>query len=145
MDARILPSRQGLGGAQGQARAAREVTQYAKKTAYGIGVIHGIGAETGSQALLLAAAAGTTTRVTGSLLLLFFTVGLVVSNSLVAVFSLLSFVSASTKRNIYVAVGVVTAIFSIIVGTYFVLGQEARLPSLEGSLNFFFGTPSADS
>ncbi len=122
----------------------REVTQYGKKTAYGIGILHGIGAETGSQALLLGAAAGTTTKASGSLLLLFFTVGLVASNSLVAAFSLLGFVSASTKRNIYVAVGVVTAVFSIIVGASFLAGQEARLPSLEGALNFLLGEPSVD-
>ncbi|MDP9379381.1 MAG: hypothetical protein M3Q29_04385 [Chloroflexota bacterium] len=134
----------GWAALKGRHGHAREVTQYGKKTAYGIGVIHGIGAETGSQAVLLAAAAGTTTRVTGSLLLLFFTVGLVVSNSLVAAFSLLGFVSASTKRNIYVAVGVLTAVFSIIVGASFVMGQEARLPSLEGVLNFFFGDLSVD-
>ncbi len=121
-----------------------EITQYGKKTAFGVGVIHGIGAETGSQALLLGAAAGATTQVTGSLLLLFFTVGLIVSNTLVAAFSLFSFVSASTKRNVYVMVGVMTAVFSIIIGAYFVTGQEARLPSLEGLVNYLFGEPSLD-
>src|SRR5258706_139299 len=33
-------------------------TQYGPKTAFGVGMIHGVGAETGSQALLLAAVAG---------------------------------------------------------------------------------------
>ncbi len=30
------------------------------------------------------------------------------------------------------------------VGAYFVAGQEARLPNLEGVLNFLFAEPSVD-
>src|SRR5213593_2563036 len=54
-------------------------TQYGPKTAFGVGMIHGVGAETGSQALLLAGIAG----VTGIVILLAFVVGLLLSNTLV--------------------------------------------------------------
>ncbi|BAU15940.1 hypothetical protein LEP3755_65070 (plasmid) [Leptolyngbya sp. NIES-3755] len=116
-----------------------EITQYGPKTAFGIGLIHGIGAETGSQALLIATAAGATSRFTASLLLLTFTAGLLVSNSLVAAFSLLGFVSASTKRNVYVVVGALTGVFSLIVGVFFVTGEGTALPDLQEVLNAIFG------
>jgi len=118
---------------------SHNIANYGPKTAYSIGLLHGIGAETGSQAVLLAAAAGATTRATGSLLLLFFTIGLLISNSLVAAFSATGFVSASTKRTLFVVVGVFAAIFSLIVGFMFVTGQGTALPDLEGILNGLFG------
>src|SRR5262245_16969575 len=118
---------------------AQEVKQYGWKAAFGIGVIHGVGAETGSQALLLASAAGATTALTGTIMLMAFTIGLLVSNSLVAVFSLLSFTSSSTKRNVYVAIGVLAGIFSLVVGIFFLTGQGAELPDLQGVLDAIFG------
>ncbi len=39
--------------------------------------------------------------------------------------------SASTKRNAYVVVRIVTAVFSSIIGTYFATGHKARLPYLQ--------------
>lgn len=118
---------------------AQEIAQYGAKAAFGIGVIHGIGAETGSQALLLASAAGATTALSGSLMLLSFVVGLLVSNSLVAIFSLVGFVSSSTKRNVYVVIGIFAAVFSLAVGIFFVTGKGAALPDLQALLDAGFG------
>ncbi|MBI4498449.1 MAG: hypothetical protein HY689_11180 [Chloroflexi bacterium] len=118
---------------------AHDIAQYGPKTALGIGMIHGIGAETGSQALLLATAAGATTALTGSLMLLSFTVGLVISNSLVAAFSAFGFVSSSAKRNVYMVVGIIAGVFSLVVGAFFLVGQGAELPDLQAVLDFFFG------
>lgn len=115
------------------------IAQYSSNTAFGVGVIHGIGAETGSQALLLAGAAGATTPQSGSLMLLAFTVGLVLSNSLIAMFSLVGFVSSSTKRNVYVVVGVIAGIFSLVIGVFFLSGHDADLPDLQAVLNVLFG------
>jgi high-affinity nickel-transport protein len=112
---------------------------YGPRTAFGIGMLHGVGAETGSQAVLLAGAAGATTRATGSVLLLFFTVGLLISNTLVAALSATGFVSAAAKRNLYVVIGVFAAIFSLVVGFLFVTGQGTALPDLQGILNHVFG------
>ena len=114
-------------------------TQYGPKTAFSIGLIHGVGAETGSQALLLASAAGATTPETGTLLLLSFVVGLVISNSLIAAFSTLGFVSSSTKRIIYLGIGIFSGVFSMVVGALFVLGQGAKLPDLQSVLNYLLG------
>jgi hypothetical protein len=120
-----------------------EITQYGPGTAFGIGVLHGIGAETGSQALLLAGAVGATAQATGTALLLFFALGLLMSNSLIAAFSAFGFVSASTRRTIYLVFGVFAAVFSLIVGLLFVTGQESALPDFEVLLNRLFGVIGA--
>jgi cytochrome c biogenesis protein CcdA len=119
---------------------SHNATQYGPKTAFGIGLIHGVGAETGSQAVLLATAAGATTKLTASLLLLTFTIGLLLSNSLVAAFSLTGFVSASTRRNVYVVVGALAGVFSLFVGFFFVTGLGTALPDLQELLNNLFGS-----
>jgi hypothetical protein len=115
-----------------------EITQYGPGTAFGIGVLHGIGAETGSQALLLAGAVGATAQATGTALLLFFALGLLMSNSLIAAFSAFGFVSSSARRTVYLAFGIFAAVFSLIVGFLFVTGQESALPDLEVLLNRLF-------
>lgn len=106
------------------------IEQYGKRTAFGIGLIHGIGAETGSQALLLAGTAGATTRFAGSVLLTAFVVGLLFSNSLIAALSTFGFVSSQTRKNVYFVIGIIAAVFSIGVGALFVTGQGASLPDL---------------
>ena len=140
----IALARNGLGRLRsritGEPMAHRhELTQYGPGTAFGIGVLHGIGAETGSQALLLAGAVGATAQATGTALLLFFALGLLMSNSLIAAFSAFGFVSASTRRSVYLAFGIFAAVFSLIVGFLFVTGQESALPDFEVLLNRLFG------
>jgi cytochrome c biogenesis protein CcdA len=120
-----------------------EIRQYGPGTAFGIGVLHGIGAETGSQALLLAGAVGATAQATGTALLLFFALGLLMSNSLIAAFSAFGFVSASSRRTIYVVFGVFAAVFSLIVGFLFLTGRESVLPDFEVLLNRLFGVIGA--
>jgi hypothetical protein len=120
-----------------------ELTQYGPGSAFGIGVLHGIGAETGSQALLLAGAVGATAQATGTALLLFFALGLLMSNSLVAAFSAFGFVSASTRRTVYLIFGVFAAIFSLTVGFLFLTGQESALPDFEALLTQLFGVIGA--
>jgi len=121
----------------------QEVSQYGPKTAYAVGMIHGIGAETGSQALLLAGAAGATSPQAGSLMLLSFVVGLVISNSLVAAFSAFGFVSAHVKQNVYFAIAVPAGAFSLVIGALFVAGQGAALPDLQQVLDLLFGASGA--
>ena len=116
-----------------------EIRQYGRRTAFGIGMIHGIGAETGSQALVLAAAAGATSAAQGTLMLLAFTVGLLISNTAVAVLSVFGFVSSATERSIYSAIAVVAAVSSLIVGLYFATGNADLLPDLQQLLDRFFG------
>jgi hypothetical protein len=52
------------------------------------------------------------------------------SNTIVAVLSSFGFVSAGTKRTVYMVIGVFAAIFSLVVGAYFVTGNGGSLPDL---------------
>ncbi|GBD11878.1 High-affinity nickel transport protein [bacterium HR23] len=97
---------------------------------WNIGMIHGIGAETGSQALLLASVAGVTSPGAGSLLLLTFTLGLVFSNSVITLASTLGFLGAQSRRRLYITLGVVAGIFSLTLGILFLLGKGTVLPHL---------------
>jgi high-affinity nickel-transport protein len=105
-------------------------TQYGPKTAFGVGMIHGVGAETGSQALLLAGIAGVT-GVTGIVILLAFVVGLLLSNTLVAVVSASGFIGAQRLRTIYVIVGALAGTASLLIGLLFIGGVGTVLPDLQ--------------
>ncbi len=112
-------------------RPIPHATQYGPKTAYAVGIIHGIGAETGSQALLLAGVAGATGTGTGIVILLAFTLGLVLSNSLVAFVTATGFIGAQRMRQIYMILGFVVGIASLYIGLIFLLGAGAALPDLQ--------------
>ncbi len=115
--------------------------QYGWKTAYGIGAIHGVGAETGTQALIIATAAGASSKGTSVVVLLMFVVGLLISNTMVTVMSTTGFVSASKRQWIYVAAGLVAAIFSLVVGVVFLSRSADLLPDL-GQYFTWLGGPS---
>ncbi|MBT4124756.1 MAG: hypothetical protein HOE43_00030 [Chloroflexi bacterium] len=103
--------------------------EYGSGTSVSIGVIHGIGAETGSQALLLAAAAGATSALTGSFLLIAFVVGLVVSNTLIAIAATAGLLSTDRHHRFHTVLGVIIAVFSLVLGSMFLLGTADSLPS----------------
>jgi high-affinity nickel-transport protein len=105
-------------------------TQYGPRTAFGVGMIHGIGAETGSQALLLAGVAGVTGG-TGVLVLLAFVLGLIASNTLIAVVSASGFIGAQRMRTLYVIVGAVAGTASLVIGLIFIGGLGTVLPDLQ--------------
>jgi high-affinity nickel-transport protein len=105
-------------------------TQYGPKTAFGVGMIHGVGAETGSQALLLAGIAGVT-GVTGIVILLAFVTGLLCSNTLVAVVSASGFLGAQRLRSVYLVVGFVAGLGSLVIGILFISGLGTALPDLQ--------------
>lgn len=113
-------------------RPSAHATQYGPATAFGVGVIHGVGAETGSQALLLAGVAGAASDPTlGIVILIAFTIGLLISNSLVAFVSATGSIAASRMRQIYVGLGIVVGIASLYIGVLFVLGLGTALPDLQ--------------
>ena len=93
-------------------------------------MIHGVGAETGSQALLLAGIAGVS-GVTGIVILFAFVVGLLASNTLVAVVSASGFIGAQRMRTLYVIVGAVAGVGSLIIGLLFIGGLGTILPDLQ--------------
>ena len=105
-------------------------SQYGPKTAFGVGMIHGIGAETGSQALLLAGIAGVS-GAQGVVILAAFIVGLLVANTLVAVTSATGFIGAQRLRTLYVIVGAVAGVSSLVIGLFFIAGLGSALPDLQ--------------
>ncbi len=115
-----------------QHRPSLHATQYGPRTAFGVGLIHGIGAETGSQALLLAGVAGASGDASrGVLILGAFTVGLLISNSLVAFVTATGFIGAQRLRVVYVVLGLVAGVLSLYIGLLFVFGLGAGLPDLQ--------------
>ena len=115
-----------------QHRPSLHATQYGPRTAFGVGLIHGIGAETGSQALLLAGVAGASGDASrGVLILGAFTIGLLISNSLVAFVTATGFIGAQRLRVVYVVLGLVAGLLSLYIGLLFVFGLGAGLPDLQ--------------
>ena len=102
---------------------------YGTGTALGVGMIHGVGAETPTQVLIFIAAAGAGGTAVGVAVLLAFIVGLILSNSVITIGSAAGFLSASRNFAVYAAVGVLTAVFSLILGVLFVFGKESVLPA----------------
>ena len=105
---------------------------YGRRTAFGVGMIHGVGAETPTQVLIFLAAAGASGKGAGVVVLLAFLVGLLTSNSLITLGSSFGFLRASQNWKIYVTVAVLTGIFSLVIGTLFLFGKSSLLPGLFG-------------
>ena len=105
---------------------------YGRATAFVVGMIHGVGAETPTQLLIFLTAAGAGGPLVGVIVLLAFIVGLLASNSLITIGSAVGFLRASSNFKIYVTVAVVTGIFSLVIGTIFVVGKTTVLPALFG-------------
>src|SRR5206468_7131063 len=97
------------------------VQNYGKGTSFGVGMIHGIGAETPTQVAIVFGAASAS-KTAGVLALLAFVIGLVLSNSVVTLGTAYGFLRASQNFAIYATVGVIAGIFSLVIGTFFLLG-----------------------
>lgn len=113
----------------GQEEAHDPFMEYGSRTAIGVGVIHGVGAETPTQVLIFLAAAGAGGPFVGVLVLVAFLVGLVVANSVITVGSAMGFMSASRNFAVYATVAVIAGVFSLGIGILFVIGAESLLPA----------------
>ena len=113
-----------------------EMSSYGARTSFGVGMIHGVGAETGSQALLIAAVGGASSAGLGVPMLFAFVVGLLISNFAIVLVSSVGFVSSQARERLYVAFGAVAGVFSLVVGTIFLFGLDATLPDLGAALPF---------
>jgi high-affinity nickel-transport protein len=105
---------------------------YTRPTVFGVGMLHGIGGETPTQVLVFAAAAGVGGRAGGVMVLAAFIVGLLASNTAVALAGTFGFVHATKRWSVYATISVVTALFSLAVGALFLLGQGTVLPTIFG-------------
>jgi hypothetical protein len=99
-------------------------------TSVAVGALHGIGAETPTQVLLLAAAATAGGAAPGLFLLGAFLSGLFLSNSLVGLTVALGFLGASRNFAVYAVVSLVTGLAGMTVGFLLLTGSANLLPSL---------------
>jgi high-affinity nickel-transport protein len=108
-----------------------EMSSYGARTAFGVGMIHGVGAETITQVVFIGTVAAAADAGVGVPALLAFIVGLLISNSIVVLITATGFIASRLRERLYVAIGVVAGAFSLVIGTIFLLGLDAQLPSLE--------------
>jgi high-affinity nickel-transport protein len=113
-----------------------EMSSYGARTAFGVGMIHGIGAETGTQVLIIAAVGGAAGVGLGIPMMIAFIVGLLISNTIVVVISSTGFVASQTRQRIYLAFGVAAGAFSLVVGLLFLFELEGLLPDLDRIFGF---------
>ena len=111
-----------------------EMSSYGARTAFGVGMIHGIGAETITQVVFIGTVAAAADAGVGVPALLAFIVGLLISNSIVVLITATGFIASRFRERLYVAIGVVAGTFSLVIGTVFLFGLDAQLPSLEAWL-----------
>ncbi|MDP2674541.1 MAG: hypothetical protein Q8Q00_06515 [Dehalococcoidia bacterium] len=116
--------------------------QYGARTAYGVGLIHGIGAETGTQVLVIATAVGAGTKAMGVAAMMAFVLGLLISNSFVTLATTAGFVSSRRRQEIYVFAGVLAAVFSLVVGLVFLFRAGGFLPELDQYFRWIGGPNS---
>ncbi len=103
---------------------------YSAATAWGVGMIHGVGAETPTQVLIFATAAGAGGRGAGVLVLVCFIIGLLASNTAVSLASTFGFLNATKHWGAYVAMSVLTGAFSLALGVMYLLGHDGVLPAI---------------
>ncbi len=103
---------------------------YGRKSVFAIGVIHGLGAETPSQLLLFLLAANLGGIGRGLLGLALFLAGLLAMNTLMTASAVGIFGASAKKRGAMRLVVALTAAYSLIVGTIFLLGTSRLLPPL---------------
>ena len=109
-----------------------ERLSYGAGSCFILGIVHGAGAETPTQVILFATAAGAGGVIVGSAVLLAFIFGLLVCNASMSLLASLGFRQARHRASFSLSLGILTGVFSSIVGTLFLLGKSALLPALLG-------------
>jgi high-affinity nickel-transport protein len=117
-----------------------EMSSYGVRTAFGVGMIHGIGAETGTQVLIIATIGGAAGAGLGVPMMFAFILGLLISNTGIIVLSATGFVASQLRQRIYIVVGVIAGTFSLVVGALFLFQAEGALPDLESIFKFIGGS-----
>ncbi|WP_124849088.1 hypothetical protein [Acidipila sp. EB88] len=104
--------------------------RYDRSSVFGVGIIHGLGAETPSQLMLflLAARLGGTSR--GFVGLLAFIAGLLAMNTLMCASASGVFAGSRHRPCVQCAISSLTAAYSLVVGLIFLFGVSDKLPAL---------------
>jgi hypothetical protein len=113
-----------------------EMSSYGARTAFGVGMIHGVGAETGTQVLIIAAVGGAAGAGLGVPMMIAFIIGLLISNTIIVVVSSAGFVASQARQRLYVGFGVLAGAFSLVIGFMFLFQIESLLPELDRIFGF---------
>lgn len=113
-------------------KVADPFMDYGRGTAIGMGIVHGIGAETPTQVTIFLAAAGAGAAHEGLAVLGLFILGLFAANALITLGSAYGYLAAGKQFAVYATVSILTGVVSLTIGILFVLGKEALLPAFFG-------------
>jgi high-affinity nickel-transport protein len=105
-------------------------TTYGRPTAFFIGMLHGVGAETPTQVVIFLTAAGVGGTGAGMALLLVFLAGLLSANTVVALAGTFGFLGSTKNWPVYVCVSILTAVSSLVIGSLFLFGHGDFLPAI---------------
>ena len=117
--------------------------RYGPGTAFATGLIHGIGAETGAQVLVIAAVGGAAGQGSGQATPHAFVAGLLLSSPAVAVLASAGYTSSARFRTLYVGAGVLASVFGLRAGAAALLGMADRLPGQQTPIAARFGRAGA--
>jgi cytochrome c biogenesis protein CcdA len=104
------------------------IPTYGSGASLGVGMLHGVGFETPTQALVFVTAAGAGSRASGVLVLACFLVGLLLANTLLAAATTLAFTGAGPRARLYAIASLVAAAASLVVGLLYLSGNGDVLP-----------------
>ncbi len=103
-----------------------------RRTAFGVEVLHGTGAETPTQVVLFASAGASGSSLGAAVILLAFLAGLVLSDVGIAAAWLTDLLGTRRLPAVQIGLGALTGLSSLAVGSLFVAGHDALLPALFG-------------
>ncbi len=103
--------------------------EYGNSVSFGVGMLHGIGAETPTQVVTFLAASRAGGISAGVTVLVVFLVGLFIANGIISWLFSYGFRATGRRQGVQMALGAFTAVASLVVGTLFALGRDAVLPA----------------
>ena len=113
--------------------ATDPLTGYGSVAALGVGMVHGIGAETPTQMLLFASAAGAGTALIGAGVVFAFVAGLVAANFVVSLVATTSLAAPDRWPRVHVTVAVLVALSSLVIGSAYLFGHADPVGALLGA------------
>ena len=105
---------------------------YSVSAAVGIGMLHGVGAETPTQVLLFAGVAASGGSATSVAILVTFVLGLIAANTVIAAGGAFGFGRLGDRPRLTFGLSLFTAVFSIAMGALLIAGQSSVLPPILG-------------
>lgn len=107
-----------------------DVTRYTVGGAIAVGLLHGVGAETGTQAVVLVSATHVTSTMGGVAILGAFVLGIIATTALLAVGAAFGWTAVSRSNRVFRYATIATAALSSVIGLMFVTGASDRLPAI---------------